>query len=93
MNIKVEKAVVQLTETTLRELLKAAEQAKSNATFEDTPMPVPVGDMSVKGYLKERHKRGIIRVNSPFADIDFDIDLEVTPNTQESLGYELSSSL
>ncbi len=105
MKINVNNAVVEITETTLKQLLKAVEEAKQEIKFEDSPQMSVVSSIGVSVFddedieketkcvsdgqwLKERSQRGIIRVSSYYSGIDFDIELETSPCTQESIGYE-----
>lgn len=90
--IKVIKSRVYLTETTLKELLKAVEKAKDEAEekggFIDSPLPE--GDISNNAMIKAQRERGHVLVESPFSSESFMISIEAKNNTQESLGYRLS---
>ena len=83
----VQKGTINITEQTVKELMKAIEKAKETMTFTDEPMPE--GDMSPSDHNRLMAERGQVLVGSEFSTIDFRIDLEVTPNSQESLGYSL----
>lgn len=85
--IKVEKAEVQLSETTVRALLRAIEKAKATIDFIDEPMPP--GEMSVYQYKVASRERGNITVSSKYSDITYKIQVETRPHSQEGLGYEL----
>jgi hypothetical protein len=87
--IKVKEAEVCLSETTVRELLRAIEEAKKTIVFSGEMKPMPDGDMSTYQYELEQRKRGNIIVSSPHGDIKFRVEVETLPNTQESLGYKL----
>ena len=86
--IKISDATVEITEQTLRELLKAVEDTKKETTF--TNDPIPGGDMNLETYREFKKKRGEILVESRYSPIKFLISLETAKNTQESLGYRLN---
>lgn len=86
--IKVKSAEVELSETTVRELLKTIEETKEHTCFTDKPMPDY--DMTREDYNKARMERGSLLITSPYSEIQFRIKLEVTPNTQESIHYRNS---
>ena len=86
--VEVTKARVVLTEQTVKELMEAIRKAKENTTFIDTPMPN--GDMTEKDYWRLKRERGHIIVRSYYGDIEFHVDVETKPSTQESLGYVLA---
>lgn len=86
--IKIRNAEVQLTEQTVKELMWAIEKAKKKAEFAIDP--IPNGNIIPKGYvIQEQKKRGIITVRSEYSGIEYIIQLEVKPKSQESLGYKL----
>ena len=85
--INVEKAEVELSETPVRALLKAIEQAKDTIDFVDEPMPQ--GDMSVYQYKVASRERGNITVSSRYSGITYKVRVETRPHSQEGLGYEL----
>jgi hypothetical protein len=80
-------AKVKITEQTVRELLSAIEEAKEITTF--TNDPLPDGDMDTEMHLRLMRERGEIVVQSRYSDIEFSIDIEKRPHSQESLGYQL----
>jgi len=84
--IKITSGTIYLTETTVRELIKAIEEAKKITKFTDKPLPD--GDMSREDLIREKRKRGHILVKSPYTNIEYEIDLEQRPYS-ESLGYKL----
>ncbi|KKN96704.1 hypothetical protein LCGC14_0163480 [marine sediment metagenome] len=87
--IQINAARVLLTETTLRELVAACEQARAEIPFTDDPMPD--GDMEMTTYDRERSLRGLIRVQSHGASaVIFKIALDGTQSGGgESVGYRL----
>lgn len=85
--IKVKAGTVKLTEQTVKELMWAIEEAKKVTKFTEDPMPE--GDMDTGSFVKLKRERGTILVKSTYSDIEYSISLEVTPRTQESLGYKL----
>jgi hypothetical protein len=85
--INVEKAEVELSETTVRALLKAIIQAKETIDFVNEPMPQ--GDMSVYQYKVASRERGNITVSSKYSGITYKVRVETRPHSQEGLGYEL----
>ncbi len=84
-SIKVGVALVTLTETTLKQILAAVEQAREEIEFTDDPMPD--GDMDTKTYVRERARRGAIRVGSNYGTVAFEILLNKTQMSCESLDY------
>jgi hypothetical protein len=86
--ITVRNAEVKLTEQTVKELMRAIEQAKEEVEF--TRDPIPDSDMSREQYIEEQKKRGFIRVKSSYSNIEFFISIQGGANeNQESLGYKL----
>jgi len=90
--IKVKSAQVHLNEQTIKELMKAMEQAKTEVEF--TNEPIPDGDMSESDYVEEMKKRGRLTVRSLYSPIEYIIRLDTVViteerSTQESLGYKL----
>jgi hypothetical protein len=83
----IKKGILQISEQTLKELMFAIEKAKKEIQFIKDPMPDY--DMSPEQYNMEQCKRGIIHVVSDYAPLDFQINIEVTDHTQESVGYHL----
>ena len=73
------KGRVSLTEQTVRELSRAVEQAK--------------GRNQAVEQANGGKKIETLNVSSEFSGVSFYIDLELDPNTQESLGYQIDSSL
>ena len=88
--IKVEKATVVLTEQTLNELVAAVAKAKAERDRPYVTESMPEGDMSLMGWRAAKEDRGTIFVESHFSKIAFEIQLEITPHTQESVGYKLA---
>ncbi len=86
--IQVTKAKVNLTEQTVRELLNAIEKAKEITTFTDKPFPE--GDMMTHEHLLHKRERGEILVESEYTGIQYVINLEKRPHSQDSLGYHLN---
>lgn len=95
MSVEVKKAIVKINEQTLRVLLQAVDQRRNNGTFNKTIIS-DVG-MSPEELLKEKYKRGIIRVASkdPNKSIEFEIALnevyvncEQIPNTYSLVEYK-----
>lgn len=85
--IKVKSGTVSLTEQTVKEIMRAIEEAKKVTEFTDEPMPE--GDMDTGSYIRLKRERGTILVKSPFMEIEYSISLETKPQTQESAGYKL----
>lgn len=92
--IKTRKAVVLLSEVTVRALVAAIEEAKENTEFTDDPYPYC--DMDTESAIEAHRKRGLILVDRPpylappHSGVSFEIELnEVNGKTQESLGYQL----
>lgn len=85
--IKVEKAEVELSETTVRSLLAAIDKAKKTIDFTNAPMPE--GAISVYQWKVEQQKRGSVSISSEYSDISYRVRLETRPHSQESLGYQL----
>lgn len=85
--VKVEKATIKISETTLRELLLEIDREKERGGFIDDP-PLSC-DMSIEDAIEEDRKRGKLLIESKYSPIKFLIDVEIKPNTQESLGYHL----
>ncbi len=85
--LTVNKATVTLDEQTVKELVKAIEEAKQTLRFTNDPMPY--GDMSENDYIRHKAHRGDILVKSPHSGIAFSISLEIGGNISESAGYEL----
>ena len=85
--IKVRDAEVQLTEQTVKEIMNAIMKVKDEVIFTTDLMSSDV--MAVDTFHQEQKKRGIIRVKSAYSNIEYVITLEVTPRSQESLGYKL----
>ena len=83
--IKVEKGVVEITEVTAREIIRAIDRAKEEVEFTDEPLPD--GDMAVETYKQKLKECGTIFVESPFSGISFKVRVEKRPCSQESLGY------
>ena len=86
--IQVKQGTVKLTEQTVRELLFAIEEAKKVTTF--TNDPLPEGDMGTETFIRLERERGKILVKSLYSGIEYAIDIEKKPQTQESLGYKLA---
>jgi len=87
--IKIKKAIVVLTEQTLRELSNAVNKARKTITF--TKEPMPDSDMDMKTYRRLKASRGAIRVTSQYDATEFEIHVEVESGTQESSGYSLNT--
>jgi len=86
--INVEKATVKLKESTLKDLLRAVEKARKEIDF--TTDPLPDSDMSMEQWKQELKKRGKLTVSNGFSPVVFEIDLEIGPSEEESMGpYEL----
>ena len=85
--IRVTGAVVELTERTLRAMVEAVEQAKTEVDFITAPMPQ--GDMTTSSYINERARRGAIRVESSYSDVVFEIGISNTMHDAENVGYKL----
>lgn len=81
----IKKGILKITEQTIRELIGAIDKAKDEITF--TEDPIPADDMDTETYWKMKAERGEILVTSEFAPIDFLIQLETRPHSQESVGY------
>ena len=95
MSIEVKKAVVRINEQTLRVLLQAVDHRRDSEEINMTL--IPNRDMSPEELLKEKYKRGIIRVASkdPNKSIEFEIALnevyigcEQIPNTYSLVEYK-----
>ena len=90
MKLEIRKGELTLTEQNVRELLAAIEKAKKETEF--TTEPMPQYDMSTKDYISEVRKRGKILVSSPYANLDFWIELDMPDSSErESIGYRLSN--
>ena len=87
--IKVERAEVSISETTVKALLEAIEKAKETIEFSEGMSPMPDRDMSSYQYEVEKRKRGYILVSTPYSGIKYRVAVEVIPHSQESLGYKL----
>ena len=85
--INVEKAEVELSEQTVRALVRAIDKSKETIDFIDEPMPK--GDMSVYQSKVANRERGNITVSSKYSGITYKVRVETRPHSQESLGYEL----
>ena len=85
--IQVTEATVKLTEQTVRELLSAVEEAKKITTF--TNDPLPEGVMDTGTHTRFMRERGEIAVRSQYDNIEYQIEIEKRPHSQESLGYRL----
>jgi len=83
-----EKTSVYISETDLREILKAVDKAKKTIGMFTTE-PMPDYDMDRDSYEVEKQDRGEIDVSSVVSDgyPKFVVQLEREPNTQESVGY------
>ncbi len=88
-SIEIDAAKVTLTETTLRDLLRACEEARATIPFTDDPMPE--GDMATEDYNRERIRRGAVRVKSYISSgVAFEIHLDDTSvGGGETMGYRL----
>ena len=90
--IKIKQAEICVSEQTVRELLKAIDEAKATIVFSDVNKPMPDGDMSRCQYESEQRKRGNILVSSSNNSLKFRIKVETLPQTQESSGYKLEKA-
>jgi hypothetical protein len=102
--IQVKAGTVRLTEQTVRELLSAIEEAKRITTF--TNDPIPDGNTDSETLVRLMRERGVVTVKSEYSDIEFQVDVEKRPKSQEcpqitshavfsegvfqSLGYKLA---
>jgi hypothetical protein len=87
-NISVDNAVVELSETTVRSLMRAIDKAIENYVY-DPEIKKPEGDCSVETWNRYEKNNGVIYVESPYSKIRFKIQMETKPNSQESIGYSL----
>jgi len=89
--IRIKNAEVTLTEQTVKELVNAIEKAKNETKFisKSEYSRKAMYDMTPEQYNLLQKSRGQIRVKSEFSRVEFVINIEVNPNTQESLGYKL----
>lgn len=85
--IKIEKAEVEISESTVKSLLEAIKKAKETIDFINEPMPE--GDMSIYQGKKAERERGIVTVSAPYENASYKIRLETRPHSQESARYKL----
>ena len=86
--VTTEIATVHISETDLREILKAMDRAKEVVGMFTTE-PMPDYDMDQGLYEAEKQQRGEVEVSSVISKTfpKFVIQLEREPHTQESVGY------
>lgn len=88
--IKIKKAVICLTEDTLRQLLTLVKEGKEKTSF--TNAPFPDGDMSNDTWIKHKRIRGLFTIEAPSDGISFEIKVKHPSKcrNEESILYKMN---